>query len=445
MYSGESTYLPLVGLIVGFVVMVTTLILTFPPTEQPTREAMLQTAGLMLGGWMVVAALRVWVSGKSGKYAGHFVYTDADYLYEANGSVVEITDLYDLREARAVQNFNEGNYQNTAITLKVGKERKTFQVHDEERGRRMTVFLNAVSYMRDGGEDGRDEELRKLSPEVMGSVAKQVARTGEFPSRLGADDLEVTRVPRPKREGRRSTGILAIAVLLVVGALVFITFRAINGPLRDAAVFARVKGLPAKDQPPALRLYLANADFKANRREAQQMLDTYYDRAVQNNVQGTDPQMQKGLADVILALKTKAQPVVSLITSEDQAPPGQELASQSREESVRKTLADKWGSTIGDELVVFAAPEDPDKPGAVDKASKGMVDLRWKFTPEGHIEYRIEFRTSPDEAPVGEKTGTVQSAGDPTQTADKLATQILAETLGQVRERPQVIIPAGDF
>src|SRR5262245_19360506 len=260
-YSGESTYLPLVGLIVGLAVMITTLLLTFPSTEQPTREAMLQTAGLMLGGWMVVAAIRVWASGKSGKYAGHFVYTDADYLYEANGSVVEITDLYDLREARAVQNFNEGNYQNTSITLKVGKERKTFQVNDEERGRRMTVFLNAVSYMRDGGEDGRDEELRKLSPEVMGSVAKQVARTGEFPSRLAADDLEVSRVPHPKREGRRSTGILAIAVLLVVGALVFITFRTINAPLRDAAIFARIKGLPAKEQPPELRLYLANPDF----------------------------------------------------------------------------------------------------------------------------------------------------------------------------------------
>src|SRR5262245_59009740 len=347
-YSGETTYLPLVGLIVGLAVMITTLILTFPPTEQPTREAMLQTAGLMLGGWMVVAAIRVWVSGKSGKYAGHFVYTDADYLYEANGSVVEITDLCDLREARAVQNLNEGNYQNTAITLKVGKERKTCQVPDEERGRRMTVFLNAGSYMRDGGEDGRDEELRKLSPEVMGSVAKQVARTGEFPSRLIADDLEVSRVPRPKREGRRSSGVLAIAVLLIVGALVFVAFRAINTPLRDEAVFARIKGLTAKDQPPALRLYLANTDFKAHRAEAQQMLDAYYDRAVQNFVQGTDPDMQKGFAVVVLALKAKPQPVVSLITSEDRAPPGQEAASQSREDSVRKSLADKWGSTIGD-------------------------------------------------------------------------------------------------
>src|SRR5262249_9932113 len=260
------------------------------------------------------------------------------------------------------------------------------------------------------------------------------------------DDLEVSRVPHPKREGRRSTGILAIAVLLVVGALVFITFRTINAPLRDAAIFARIKGLPAKEQPPELRLYLANPDFKANRAEAQRMLDAYYDRAVQNNVQGNDPQMQKGLADVLLALKTKPQPVVSMIVSEEQAPPGQELASSSREESVRKKLADKWGYTIGDELVVFASPEDPDKPGAVDKASKGMVDLRWKFTPEGHIEYRIEFRTSPDDAPAAEKTGTLQNAGGPDQTADKLADQILAETLGNVRDRPAIIVPpAGDF
>jgi len=444
-YSGETTYLPLVGLIVGVVVMIATLILTFPPTDQPVREAMLQTAGFMLGGWMVVAALRVWASGKSGKYAGHFVYTDPDYLYEANGTTIEVTDLYDLREAKAVQNFNEGKYQNTAITLKVGKERKTFQVHDEERGRRMTVYLNAVSYMRDGGEDGRDDELRKLAPEVMGSVAKQVARTGEFPRNLTADDLEVNRVPHPKREGRPSTGLLPMAVTLVIGVLVFVAFWAVNRPLRDEAVFARVKSLNAKDQPPALRLYLANPAFTGHRAEAQKMLDGYYDRSVQNNIQGSDPQMKQGMTDVISALKTKPQPVVSLITVEVVAPPGQELASQSREESVRKALADKWGSTIGDELVVFAAPEDPEKPGQVDKSAKGMIDVRWKYAPDGQVEYVVEFRISPDEQPTVTKKGTMANAGDPNQTADKMMNQILQETIGQVRDRPIIIVPAGDF
>src|SRR5262249_47758153 len=106
----------------------------------------------------------------------------------------------------------------------------------------------------------------------------------------------------------------------------------------------------------------------------------------------------------------------------------------------------KWGYNIGDELVVFAAPEDPDRPGAVDKTVKGMIDLRWKYTPEGHIEFRIEFRISPDDAPVADKTGTVQNAGGPDQTADKMVNLILAETLGNVRDRPAIVVPPpGDF
>src|SRR5215213_6135785 len=137
-YAEKSNYLPVIGVAVGFAVMVTTLFLTFPPTNHPVREALLQTAGFLLGGWMVVAALRVWAGSKSGSYAGTFVYADAESLYEANGGTVEVTDLYELRDAKAVANFNDGKYQNTDITLKVGKKRKTFQVNDEERARRMT-------------------------------------------------------------------------------------------------------------------------------------------------------------------------------------------------------------------------------------------------------------------------------------------------------------------
>src|SRR4051794_7775000 len=156
-FAAQPNYLPVVGVALGFAVMIATLFLTFPPTSHPVREAMLQTAGFLLGGWMVIAALRVWAGSKSGSYAGHFIYTDAEFLYEAKGGTVEVTDLYELRDAKAVANFNEGKYQNTDITLKVGKSRKTIQVSEEERARRMTVFLNTVSYMRDGGEDGNDD------------------------------------------------------------------------------------------------------------------------------------------------------------------------------------------------------------------------------------------------------------------------------------------------
>jgi hypothetical protein len=438
-FAAKSFYLPVVGLTVGFVVMICTLFFTFPPTEHPVREAMLQTAGFLVGGWMVVAALRVWAGAKTGRYAGHFVYADPENLYEAKGSAVEVTDLYDLRDAKAVQNFNNGSYQNTDITLKIGKQRKTVQVNDEERGRRMTVFLNTVAYMRDGGEDGNDEELRKLSPEAMGSVAKQVAKTGEFPRRLSdAVDAEIVRVPQPKREGRPSMGLLAMLATLAIGFVMFLAFRGINAPLRDHAIFYKIQAIPGKDQAPALRLYLANPDFKRHRDEAQQLLAGHYDRGVQLNVMGTDPQMKQAMADMILALKEKPAPVVSLITAEEEGPAGAGAGGGGRETDVQRKLADKWGSTIGDELVVFAAPADPDKPDQMDKASKGMIDLRWKFLPLGEVEYRIEFRKSPDDAPYFTRVGTTPSTPNPDTTVMNMADKLLEQTVGPTKLRQMV-------
>lgn len=445
-FTGKSNHLPLLGMLFGFGIIVFTLFVTFPPTLPPTKEALLQTAGFLLGGWMIIAAMRVWMSGKSGKYAGHFVYVDADYLYEGKGGAVHVTDLANMRSAKAVQNFNEGKYQDTSITVKVGHDRRTFQVQNEERGRRITVFLNAVCYMRDGGEDGKDDDLRKLSPEAMGAVAKEVARTGEFPANIGAaEEPDVARVARPRKEGRRSIGILAMLITIVAGVLMFFGFRAMNEPLRDEAIFSGIKLLPPKEQPPALRLYLANPDFVAHRDEAQKMLDAAYDSSVQANVKGTDDDMKKGMSEVVLSLKSKPQPVVSFVVAEEQAAGGQIAGLSNREAKVQKDLADKWGSTIGDELVVFAMPSDPDNPNMPDRQTKGMIDLRWKVTEKGSVDYVIQFRKSPDEEPVITRHGSigVDAAGGVLGEAERtekllkaMTDEILQRTIGGVKNRP---------
>jgi hypothetical protein len=438
MFAGKSFYLPAIGLAVGFVIMIVTVFLTFPPTEHPVREAMLQTAGFLVGGWMIVAALRVWAGSKMGGYAGHFVYADPENLYEAKGSTVEITDLYDLRDAKAIQNFNDGKYQNTDINLKIGKLRHSVQVSDEERGRRMAVFLNTVAYMRDGGEDGNDDELRKLSPESMGAVAKQVAKTGEFPRRLSdAEDAEMVRVPQPKREGRKSIGLIGILGTLIVGAVLFLGFRAINTPLRDHAIFNKIQAIPGKDQAPALRLYLANPSFTRHREEAKNLLAGHYERGVNANVLGTDPEMKKAMGDVILALKDMPAPVISFITAEEQSPEGPGTPGTTREAEIQRKLADKWGATIGDELVVFVAPSDPDKPEQMDKSLRGMIDLRWRYLPEG-LEYTLEFRKAPDEKPFFSRTGRQPHNAGADATAHTMADRILEMTVGATKLRPMV-------
>jgi len=436
-FAPRSNSWPIIGMLLGFGIMILTLFITFPPTDPPVKEAMLQTAGFVLGGWMVIAAFRVWTSRK---HAGHFVYADAENLYEATGSTIEVTDLTDLRNAKATQNTTY-----TDVAIKVGSERRMFQIKDEERGRRMAVFLNAVSYMRDGGEDGKDEELRKLSPEAMGAVAKQVAKTGEFPKNVrDAEEAEVARVPQPRKEGRRSTGLLAISATLLIGTGLFFLFKTINSPLRDDAIFERVKGINGRAQAPALRLYLGHPEFKAHREEAQRLLDAHYENEVRAMINGTDPDMKRGISEVVLALKSKPQPVVSFIAVEEASPEGMAVSATQREKTAQTLLADKWGSTIGDELVVFASPVDPDKPDVPDRKAKGMIDLRWKYLPGNSIEYVIAFRNSPDEAPVVTKTFSVPAAdgGEGIQLVDRtlqaMVDQILNTTVGGTRTRPLV-------
>lgn len=449
-FAEKPNYLPIIGVLVGFCIVIATVLATFPPTLPPTQEAMLQTAGFMLGGWMILAAMRVWMGGKSGRYAGHFIYADAENLYEGNGGSVQVTGLTNMRDATSYQNHNNGKYQSTDITIKIPKERRIIRIDNQERGVRVTAFLNALCYMREGGDRGDEEELKQLPPEMMGAIAKQVARTGEFPKNLAdAEEAGVAHIPRPRREGRRSTGLLAMFAILLAGTAMFFGFRNLNPILRDETAFAGVQSLPQKDQPPALRLYLSNPDFTAHRDEAQQMLSDFYERSVQANVNGTDDEMKRGFSDVVRSLAAKPQAVVSLIVAEEQSPAGQEANSTARESKVQKDLADKWGSTIGDELVVFAAPSDPDKGDIPDKTVRGMIDVRWKFTADGGLEYTIQFRTSPDEEPVVSKQSRAEfqwfalpanGSSREQRLVQTMTDNILQKTVGTVKTRPPVVV-----
>jgi hypothetical protein len=437
LYVGQTDAMPVLGIVLGFAVIIATVLMTIPPTDPPAKEAMLQTAGLMLGGWMILAAFRAWAAARSGRYAGQFVYADADHLYRAHGSTLEVTDLGELRDVRAVPNFHDGKYQNTEVVLKLGRDRRTVKVFDELQGRRLAAFLNAVIYMRDGGEGGKDRSFRGLSPEAMGAAARLVATTGQFPADPAREeDGGGVRVPRPRRDGRPSTGLLGMLAVILIGTGLFLALLTANYPFRDEAVFAQIRDLPAKDQPPVLRLYLANDKFTAHRDEAKRMLDGHYETAVRNSIAGNDPELRRGLATVVLALKDKPTGALSVRTVEEGAPPGQQVAAAQRQKTVADRLADKWGITIGDELVAFAVLEDADVPA--------NIELHWKFTADGDVEYVLSFRPSPDDDPVVSSRSIVAGREDVGRTIDALVEQVLAQTVGTPKVRP-VLPPPEEF
>src|SRR4051794_38517608 len=63
-----SNALPLLGCILGPIIMFGVLFFTWVPDQiytDPNKLAFLQTAGVLVGGWMVLAAFRSWASRRS--------------------------------------------------------------------------------------------------------------------------------------------------------------------------------------------------------------------------------------------------------------------------------------------------------------------------------------------------------------------------------------------
>lgn len=433
-YNGWSDYWPVVGLVLGFVTLVVTALMTFPPTEEPTKEALLQTAGFLLGGWLILAAFRVWAATAAGKRLGRFVYADSQYLYEVKGTAVAVTDLSEIDEAKVTQNFNEGTYQNSHVAMKMGRERKEFTVYSEKAGRKMSVFLNALAYMRGGGEGGTDEQLKTLPPEEMAAIAKHIAATGNFPRNMAdMDETDDVTIPAPRGGGSGGGGLLWYLLIIVAGAVLFFGFRSFNSLLREDTIYDRIMELPAKDQPPALRMYLSHPGFQKRRAEAEAKLDTAYRQATAQMIQGNNPEFAEAMRTLVMSLVKKPQPVISLAVEEE----GNDPQAKSREDATATELADKWGSTIGDEFVIFAKPDD--------KEIKTMIHVAYRFA--GPITtYTVTFRNGPDDEPFK----TVTGAFDPTKNAQnfnvppKFTDHLLGESCGITRPRPMVL-PDQDF
>ena len=218
--------------------------------------------------------------GQDSRYAGHFIYADTETLWECKGTTVSTTDLSDLQEARGVQNYNEGSYQNTAITINLAKHRHKLTVNGEERGRQLIVFLNMVVWMRTGGDEG-SSELKKLPPAIMGAVAAEVARTGEFPTRFDSEslDVDVTDVLIPKLQGSASFGMVNYLIILAVAAASVLIFRELNVGWRDDQIWDNIKDIrPSREmvKPVLLRMYLRDPRNTNHRAEAKTMLVDLY-------------------------------------------------------------------------------------------------------------------------------------------------------------------------
>ena len=180
-FASTKDTLPGCGCIAGPIVVVVTLLATLTTWagiiyDDPVGVALLQTAGLLVGGWLIAAGFR---GGKgTDKTAGTWVYVDPLFLYEAYREQITVTPVEEVVEANFTHNYNNGAYQNSVVNISMGGNRvTTVTFANEARAEQMVVYLNYLAWAR--GPDGG--ERANLAPATLGGLAKYVAKNDHEP------------------------------------------------------------------------------------------------------------------------------------------------------------------------------------------------------------------------------------------------------------------------
>jgi hypothetical protein len=451
-FVATTDALPGCGCIAGPIVIIVTLLFTLTTWidviyDDPVRVAWLQTAGLLVGGWLLIAGFR---GGKgNNRNAGSWVYVDPLHLYEAYRESITITPLEDVVEANFTHNYNNGNYQNTVVRISMGRNQVTsVTLNHEARAEQMVVYLNYIAWAR--GPEGGDRA--ELPPATLGGLAKYVAKNDQEPLdaesniNLSLIELDITEVPEePTREGRAMPSFLPYLLMLMITPVVFVFLAFIvNPPLRDEAIYEAVtrQTTPPTIEPRFLRAYLIDPRNTLHREDVTRRLSEFYQQPIDHvRAKGTDKELSEGLAKILESVRTADQPVVSLRVKEEGTPAGTEGSRPGRESDLRTGFVNRlndefskpsWGQAIkpppdtvfkeqpppiGQQLLAFIeAPEDAKTAHfSVTYTVEKVEDRLYRLA------VKVELRTNLEENPVA----TSQFVVPGTFEASELGPQVI--------------------
>jgi hypothetical protein len=425
----QTNYLPVTGFLLGLLIVGMTLLATLPPVGNPINEAMLQTAGIMLGGWMVVAAFRVWTGRNSPRHIGHFLYVDPLNVWDAYESWVKVTPIGGCRGASCQHNTQNGKYSNSTVRLHLSRGAYSFTVSGQRQADEMAAFLNLVAELRD--DPGRRDHL---SPAVLGCMAREGARHGEYPRHVTSDDLAVAEVPQPQRARRPASNLWRYAVIIALGVGCFFLMRELNPGLRDDALFEEAV---AVGRPGLLRGYLIDPRNTRHRNVIQTQLDGFYNDAITHLTQkGGGGDVNKAFCALVETLKNPETPALVVAIRENPPPenakpaaPPPDDGARGRTEKIRDALKDqltrrigegpaskvqinKWygedqvfvgdlNQRVGEELVQFAELKEK---------GPAQIEVEYAFVRDpqlptaARIDWTVTLREQPDKAPLVTKS-----------------------------------------
>jgi hypothetical protein len=450
-FAPVTNSLPGLGCFAGVGLIAVTLVVTLVPGigvifDDPNRVALLQTAGLVLGGWLLLAAVRVWGSQGGKKTAGHWVYADPLHLYEATGERVKVSPLDEVAEAKCEHVSKDGKYQHSTLGIHTaGKKKIVLTLNDEGRASHLTVYLNYLAWARGPEGGGR----AALPPATLGGLARYVARNDNEP--LDADgnvnlsliEVGTGEVPEePRRDRRAIPRVLPYVVVLAAGVVCFFLMVQVNIPLRDDAIFDAVTTNPV--EPRYLRAYLLDPRNTRHRDQVYDRLPPFYNRVVDAvRDKGGDESLRTGFIRVLDSLRRADQPVVSIRVVEAKSPAGQEGGAADRVKKLQEGVADRINAEfakveppvqpppdvvfpsppppVGHQLIAFAVmPEDAPNP---------HFDVRYAFEPADadattyRVRATVTIRVNVEEGPVATKQLVLPGSYAADQ-ADRAATDL---------------------
>lgn len=431
-YVALSDSKPVWAIIIGMVIIGVTLAFAFKSNKDAWAVAMLQTAGVLLGGWLVMFTIRRWMSTGGVKYPGRFLYFDPLNVYEVSGEAVRVTPLATVQGVEAA-----GSKTAPRVIFDFqGERRLSVPVPTIRDASRIEDYYSALEVL----EKQRDGPWASVGPAEHGAAAVYAADEEELPRDMGDVDLDFEEVPaEPTRASRAGFGFLGLLMIPVAGLVLFAAFASMNGTIREKVAFDAAK----EGGAPGLRGFLLDERNKHYRTEATQLLSLQYEAPIARLSQIGNvkvPGLRRGMIQLVESLRTSESPAVSIRVVEV----GAEEGSATRIQRLKQDVADSLARSVGPELIAFAdAPAD--KPAHLEikyeRMSSDFQQILLKATVTIRTDLSDKIAAEGTVGPIGpfDKAAT---GGD----VNPLRNEILLELAGAFVPAPPPPPPdSGDF
>jgi hypothetical protein len=397
-YVPANEFGPGCVLFVGILVVAATLYFIWPPLNDPTNITLWLTAGILLGGWLILAALRIWIGRSRGTNFGSFLYADPWNLWNVAGTKVDHLDMGEVTGVNLVENRDkEGNYQSSTVQIITDQQQHELKMHMEIGAREIHAYIEYWLQARGGAP------LSKSLVDEHAALARGYAYDQEV---LPGEQLPLD-IPKPERVRTYGFGWLNLISVVAAGVGLFFLLHPLVLAWRDDAIFELVQ----HRAPNELRAYLVDPRNTRHREQVAKLLAAKYEPRIQqfqnriraNKEPGALVDSAEPMGLLLQSIATAIQPALSVRVRETKsdllAPDAEVGSANERVEFTRKQLVDDLQGNMSEfYLSVAKAPEDEEKkdvPAHIDVEYKILRDMA---ADTYRIHATITMRKTPDDA-----------------------------------------------